>query len=96
MKPIPKSDFDNLNISNRYYCSRRWDYYSKILDYLSDKPNVFNELKRISNNIIISLPYKWSGRDVSHNDIDENVIYKWFNQQPTYQYIIHEWIIQIY
>ena len=59
---------------------------------------VFDELERISNKAIISLPYMWFipyMRD--HHRIDENVIDYWANgREPSFQLISESRIIRVY
>jgi len=61
----------------------------QVLEHLDNHVEVFKEIKRISKYAIISLPYKWSSLKYNcHNNIDENVIYRWAQQHPSASTII--------
>ena len=51
----------------------------QVLEHLGpNQEKVFSEIKRISKNVIISLPYKWNcPDDKEHHMIDDIVINKW-------------------
>lgn len=62
----------------------------QVFEHLGNKQKeAFQEAKRISNSMILSLPYKWdcsnahSGYYPSHHMIDEKIILEWANgEQP--------------
>ncbi len=65
----------------------------QVWEHLKKPIEAFQELKRISKNIILSLPYKYhpKSKDIqnsSHCDIDEKKIKEWTNLEPTDTYII--------
>lgn len=47
----------------------------------------FREARSHANNIILSLPYKWTNSYADHNGIDLNVIFEWTGTNPS-KYII--------
>ena len=57
----------------------------QVWEHLENQIVSFNEVKRISKNIILSLPYKWHKKvGDCHNDIDDNVVLKWASDiEPT-------------
>ena len=73
----------------------------QVLEHLGiegEQINIFNELERISNMALITLPYKWfhpTMRD--HHMIDEEVIKCWAGErEPIFQKIQGHRILQIY
>ena len=55
----------------------------QVWEHLEDQIKSFQELKRISKNIILSFPYKWTNKqDKKHYNIDENIISNWTLNQP--------------
>jgi hypothetical protein len=70
----------------------------QVLEHLKNKKAIFDEIKRISNYAIISLPYRWECKDVNdcHHMIDENIIFNWFNMEPSISNIKEQRIINFY
>lgn len=71
----------------------------QVLEHLNgQQERVFQEIKRISNEAIITLPYKWTeDTDDSHNGIDEKVIAKWTrNEKEEEIYYAQKWILYHY
>jgi len=46
-----------------------------------------NQIKKIVNKAIISVPYKWNKPNNCHHNIDENTLLKWFEIKPTFEKI---------
>ena len=44
--------------------------------------NVFNELKKIVNKLIVSVPYKWNRPNDCHHNICEKTLFEWFEEIP--------------
>jgi hypothetical protein len=59
----------------------------QVLEHLgSNQDKIFNEIQRISNYAIISLPYKWDcPDDIEHHMIDDDKISKWTNNIKPYE-----------
>jgi hypothetical protein len=70
----------------------------QVLEHLKNKTEICNEIKKISNYAVISLPYKWNCKDINncHHMIDEEVIYSWFKIEPKYTKIQEYRIINFY
>lgn len=49
--------------------------------------NVFNQIKKIANKAIISVPYKWHKPNDCHHNIDENTLFEWFKEKPVLEKI---------
>ncbi|MBT6053448.1 MAG: methyltransferase domain-containing protein [Candidatus Scalindua sp.] len=59
---------------------------SHVFEHLSNPVKVFKEAKRVANNIVLVLPYKWRSRSKhssKHWHIDENKIYEWTGLEPS-------------
>jgi hypothetical protein len=53
----------------------------QVWEHLDNHRAAFNELCRISKNVILSLPYKWTHGDKRHNNIDDDKILSWTGRQ---------------
>ena len=53
----------------------------QVFEHLDDKRikqrDVFNEAKRVSKNIIISIPYMWTKSDKTHDKINDKTVLSW-------------------
>lgn len=50
----------------------------QFLEHVDGKQQgVFQEMRRIARDVIISLPFKWEGTDAVHDNIDMRIIRKW-------------------
>lgn len=101
---------DSNNINNKKYIQDAinlpWNipdkYYDvfvalQVFEHLENKQSeVFEEVKRISKNAIISLPYKWNQPGNCHHMIDEDIIKEWTKIKPNKSIIIEKRIICIY
>ncbi len=92
-KYIDKTILHDANIIPWPIESKKYDLFIglQVLEHLDNQEQIFNEIKRISQYAIISLPYKWKDSDENHNNIDEEVILKWTNNLiPIHQFIIKD------
>lgn len=64
----------------------------QVLEHLKDQKAVFREIQRISNNALISLPYKWPHPEGlkwnRHYGIDEDLIFEWTGRNPDISTIV--------
>lgn len=70
---------------------KQFDFFValQVWEHLKNKQRAFQEICRISKNIILSFPYKWGKSDKSHNNIDDEMISKWTNGvKPTYTKLV--------
>jgi hypothetical protein len=51
---------------------------------------VFNEMERVSQNIIISVPYLWESTDGIHDGIDDAVVFGWAGRSANESYLIED------
>jgi hypothetical protein len=89
----------NFDLNNRHWPFKHYDLIIalQVLEHLEDQKHAFQEIKRLSDFAIISLPYKWKTKVLSHNGIDEEVIKKWTNNEPIFKKVIAKsWIILFY
>lgn len=51
----------------------------QVFEHLDNKKECFKEAKRLSNNIILSVPYKWKKDKLNkeHSNIDDKTILEW-------------------
>ena len=63
-----------------------------------EQRRIFDEFERISNKVIISLPYKWFNPNMrDHHMIDEKMIDYWANnRKPVFQSFINHRIVRVY
>jgi hypothetical protein len=64
----------------------------QVLEHV-DQPKAFcSKLKEIGENLIISVPYKWSGKAPGHiNDpVDEHKLFDWMGLQPNSSQVVYE------
>lgn len=61
----------------------------QVFEHLKNQHEIWQEVKRISNYALISLPYMWNCYNtlLNHHGINEEVIYKWTKMTPTYSII---------
>ena len=73
----------------------------QVLEHLGiygQQKQIFNEFERISDKVLVSLPYKWFSPNMrDHHMIDEKMIDYWANnRKPVFQLIVNHRIIRIY
>lgn len=98
---IKNVDIDNIDNKNYIQDATKlpWDiedkYYDvvialQVFEHLNNKQLfVFNEIERISNNAILSFPYKWLDiNDITHYNLDEEIFKKWTNNMEPIKKIL--------
>ncbi|MFW6225773.1 MAG: class I SAM-dependent methyltransferase [bacterium] len=92
---ISKKNIDIDNLNNKKYIQNAseipWEiedkYYDlviicQVFEHLSPNQfNVFNEIIRISKNVIITIPWKWHKPGNIHHDINEKHLIEWFGEK---------------
>lgn len=69
----------------------------QVFEHLKNQAQTFKEIKRISQNAILSFPYKWKSGDDMHRNIDEKIIARWTNnEKPVKKTLIKNRIIYHY
>lgn len=80
-----------------------WDFNEKFdlliclqaFEHFSNKQNqVFNQIKKLVNKAIISVPYKWYKPNNCHHDIDENTLFEWFKEKPILEKIVVDYSVK--
>jgi hypothetical protein len=87
----------NSEINYVFDCTKTpWDFKERFdlliclqtFEHFKNKQTeVFNQIKKIVNKAIISVPYKWNKPNNCHHNIDENTLLKWFEIKPTFEKI---------
>jgi glycosyltransferase involved in cell wall biosynthesis len=81
---LPGAVIHDANIFPWPFADKSFDVICacQVLEYLSDKTAFFKESERISERLILSLPYMWTAGGEDHQNINEDVIFEWFQRKP--------------
>jgi len=74
----------DLNLTPYPFADKEFDFFValQVWEHLTEPIKAFNEAKRISKNLILSLPYKWDVPGDCHHGIDDFTILKWSSGLP--------------
>lgn len=70
---------------------KQFDFFValQVWEHIKEKQKAFQEICRISENVILSFPYKWGKSHKDHGNIDDETIRKWTNNlEPTYTKLV--------
>jgi SAM-dependent methyltransferase len=74
-----KGYMQDLNQIPYLFDDKEFDFFValQVWEHLSEPVKAFNEIKRISKNIILSLPYMWNTPGNCHHGIDDSTVLQW-------------------
>lgn len=61
----------------------------QVLEHIPERTKVFNEMKRVAECAVVTLPYNWDcPADVMHHGIDDKVLDGWFGKEECVRQVI--------